>query len=139
MRYSYSCLALRLVAVSFTLMLLWGCRDPNLVPVNGTIRRNGETITAGRVMLRPTGTGKPAFGNINSDGTFELMTERPGDGAFVGTYQVMVIGAIGNDEKEHPTNYRGPANQPVEIGADRENALAFDVGVNNGWQVVPDD
>ncbi len=129
----------RVALVGSTLVIVSGCGDRNLVPVSGTVQREGELITAGRIMFRPLGEGRPAFGNIRSDGTFLVMTERPGDGAPVGEYHVMIVGALGPTDNERRTNYRAPSDRPVKIVAGQANEFDFAISKRDGWQIVPED
>jgi len=62
-------------------------------PVRGTVTlENGTTLTKGLVIFERFDGGPPltARGNIQADGRYELSTERPGDGAPVGRYKVVI-------------------------------------------------
>ena len=68
-----------------------GCdRSPELVPVHGVVQYKGKTLSFGNVMFQPDGGGKMARSSITSDGTFQLSTNEPGDGAKTGKYRVRV-------------------------------------------------
>ena len=58
--------------------------------VNGKVVANGQPVTAGQLTFAPaSGTaGAPAIGSIESDGTFTLTTDKPGDGAAIGKHTV---------------------------------------------------
>lgn len=67
------------------------------VQVTGTVKNADGTPVAGEVAtlaFQPTGTGsdagKPASGTIEPDGSFQLMTTRPGDGVAPGSYKVVL-------------------------------------------------
>ncbi|MEZ6097574.1 MAG: hypothetical protein R3E01_01245 [Pirellulaceae bacterium] len=67
-----------------------GCaRGPAKAPVKGTVTVNGQPITEGRVTFHPV-KGRSASGRINADGTYELTTDEPGDGALVGEHTVTI-------------------------------------------------
>jgi len=76
-----------------------GCsRSPyELTSVVGKVTIDGQPFTQGKVMFAPIAAGKsseagrPAFGRLQSDGSFELGTYEPGDGAVVGEHWVTVI------------------------------------------------
>lgn len=67
-----------------------GCdKGPALAPVKGTVIYEGQPLEFGSVMFQPE-NGWPARGKIQSDGTFELYTRKPGDGARIGPNKVRV-------------------------------------------------
>jgi hypothetical protein len=88
------------------LAVVAGCnRSPYPVaPVQGTVTIDGQPMTGGRVMFAPVAkdglnSGRPAFGEIQQDGSFTLSTYRGGDGAVVGEHWVSIVNdqsAIGN-------------------------------------------
>jgi hypothetical protein len=62
-------------------------------PVRGTVTlEDGTPVTAGTVVFEQRDAAKPssARGVIQSDGKFELSTQRPGDGVVPGMYRVLV-------------------------------------------------
>jgi len=78
------------ICVSLLFALPAGCsRGPQIVPVKGKVLYNGEPLEFGSVMFQPE-AGQPARAEIQPDGTFELTTESPGDGATVGPNRVRV-------------------------------------------------
>ncbi|WP_235935126.1 hypothetical protein [Candidatus Laterigemmans baculatus] len=89
------CNLARLSAVAGSLMvlpLLSGCGDnnPTTAPVSGTVTFNGEPLQAGTVIFTPKAGGPPAYGEIQSDGTYALTTFEDGDGAVPGSHGVAV-------------------------------------------------
>jgi hypothetical protein len=81
------------------LAFIAGCNQSpyELAPVRGTVTIDGQPFTSGRVMFAPAAageqrkTGKPAFGLLAADGSFELTTYEEGDGAVVGEHWVTLI------------------------------------------------
>ena len=79
--------------------LLVGCSgsDYKMAPAQGVVMLDGEPLTGGKVMFAPVATsdtihaGKPGFANIQSDGSFEVSTYKPGDGAVVAAHRVTII------------------------------------------------
>jgi hypothetical protein len=76
-----------------------GCGPPRVeqvatVPVKGkVVLANGRAVTAGRVTFAAKEAnvgGVEPFGDLKKDGTFDLMTQKPGDGAPVGRYVVWI-------------------------------------------------
>ena len=70
-----------------------GCGDsgPELVPVVGTVRIDGQPATEGAVTYRHAETGAfEASGLIQSDGTYKLM-QNDSEGAQEGEYRIVVF------------------------------------------------
>ncbi len=74
-----------------------GCGPPRVekvttAPVRGkVVLADGRPVTAGRVLFVPRSGnvgGVEPFGDLKKDGTFDLTTHQPGDGAPVGPYTV---------------------------------------------------
>jgi hypothetical protein len=51
---------------------------------------DGQPLTSGAVRFTPDG-GRPATGEIGTDGKFALSTFDPGDGCPIGTHRVSII------------------------------------------------
>lgn len=67
-----------------------GCNQtPAVVPVSGKVLYNGEPLPCGFVMFQPE-QGQAAQGEIQPDGTFQLSTYGPNDGAVPGHHKVSV-------------------------------------------------
>lgn len=74
-------------------IVLAGCGGGNgltTAPVKGKVLVNGQPLSHGTISFRPE-AGSPATGEIRPDGTFTLTTFKPGDGAIVGTHEVLVV------------------------------------------------
>ncbi len=71
---------------------LVGCGGgPAVAPVSGKVTYKGNTVEGGSLIFSPVGEknpGKPAQGDVKSDGSFTLQTHSPGDGALVGRHRV---------------------------------------------------
>jgi hypothetical protein len=67
---------------------------PGMVPIRGEVIYKSKPLTEGEgtVVYLPTGGGdmRQATGSLQGDGTFELMTMQPGDGAMKGKYTIVV-------------------------------------------------
>jgi len=59
-------------------------------PVKGVVLYDGKPLSEGGVQFYPVGVGPMAAGRISKDGSFELTTANPGDGALVGEHIVVV-------------------------------------------------
>jgi hypothetical protein len=87
-------------SVAFYVMILascWGCGSragspPPLISVKGKVIYNHQPLTKGTVQFEPDGFGRPAFGKLQSDGTFVLTTLKEGDGVVAGHHRVSISG-----------------------------------------------
>ena len=79
------------VALALLLLAAAGCEEPRpeIVPVSGTVRIDGQPLTLGSVQVIPSGY-RAAFGKIDENGRFSLTTYEPGDGCVLGTHQVAI-------------------------------------------------
>ncbi len=67
-----------------------GCqRGPRTAPVTGTVKLDGQPLQFGTVTFQPP-SGQSARGDIQADGSFQLSTLTPGDGAYVGPHKVRI-------------------------------------------------
>lgn len=62
--------------------------------VSGKVTMNGQPVTGGSLTFSPISTGgtdagKPAAGNVQSDGSYVLGTDSEKDGAAAGRYKVL--------------------------------------------------
>lgn len=126
---SVGCLAL--------LIGLSGCSGSQrpTAKVSGKVTHDGKPVEGGSVTFAPIAdggeAGKPASGEIKSDGSYSLGTYAPGDGAVIGRHRVMfsppsggAAPAEGSDDGEHdetppPSPYVGlkPKEAEVEVKA----------------------
>ena len=87
-------------------LILSGCGDgrPETYPVHGRVTWNGAPVTAGRITFHPT-EGRPALSSIESDGSYQLTTFEPGDGALAGSHQVTILAmeSSGEGGNQDPT------------------------------------
>jgi hypothetical protein len=72
--------------------LLTGCggSGPVVVPVQGTVTREGKPLAGAAVMFLPAAGGRPATGVTDQAGVFHLQTFKPLDGALLGEHRVSV-------------------------------------------------
>ena len=72
-------------------LLLSGCGDgrPATSPVRGKITFEGQAVTTGKIVFYPD-DGRSAMSTIGPDGTYELRTMDPGDGAIPGKHVVTI-------------------------------------------------
>jgi len=68
-----------------------GSSGPELARVSGTVTYEGKPVPLGTVaFVNKDPNGRNATGAIQSDGSYTLQTEAPGDGAQVGEYAVTI-------------------------------------------------
>jgi len=68
-----------------------GCGSNGLSPVYGTVTAHGKPLPMGMISFQATDPARRnATGLIQSDGSYTLQTETPGDGAMPGEYNVTV-------------------------------------------------
>lgn len=78
-----------LLATSLSGMFAGCSQTPAVVPVTGMVLYNGAPLPFGIVMFQPE-KGQAAQGEIQPDGSFQLSTYGPNDGAVPGHHKVSV-------------------------------------------------
>jgi hypothetical protein len=127
-----------LSSVALVILICGGCGG-RTAQVSGTVQRNGKAIPGGSVLFRPLSSdGKAAVGEIQPDGTFQMMTDSPGDGVLIGQYRVVVAGQRGATDPALRTTYMGPADKPVDVVAGKQNELVINVS-EPGWEAIRGD
>jgi hypothetical protein len=125
------------LAIAALAVCVGGCGG-DTVAVHGTAQHEGQVLSTGRVVFTPLGGGKTAFAEIQSDGTFQLGTERPNDGAVPGKYRVMIIQSKDSDTGMHYTTYVAPREKLLEVASNQDNEFAIHVSAQEGWQIRQD-
>jgi hypothetical protein len=91
----------------FCLALLAGCGQ-SIVPIKGKVMFEGKPVTAGSVTFQldvpedQMYAGRPSSGEVQPDGSFQLTTNSPNDGAPLGRHRVVYIAPFaeeGSDPK----------------------------------------
>jgi hypothetical protein len=89
------CRRLPVVVVAAALLGLAGCGGPSVYPVRGkVVWENGaeaRELAGGLVVTEAENKLVGARGSIQKDGSFELSTYKPGDGALLGKHRVAVV------------------------------------------------
>jgi hypothetical protein len=117
---------------------LGGCGG-GLVPVHGSVHCEGAVLSGGKVVFTPVGGGRPAWGEVQADGTFELMTERSSDGALPGKYRVRVMQSQDSGLGKVYTNYVAPSDNSLEIVRGQAKEIEINIRAQDGWTVSKDD
>ena len=103
------------VLVIFSLTLTVGCEGsvdrPKTIPVFGKVTWNGEPLPMGRVQFVPSDSKKcrPAVGDIDKEGNYQLMTFQPDDGVMPGSYKIFVDAKKEGD----PNNLKTKGGIPI--------------------------
>jgi hypothetical protein len=118
------------------LLVVFGCSSsdsPKLAPVKGTVTMKGSPLANVGVTFLPKAKGPSASGNTNERGEFTLMTNRPGDGAVIGSHQVTIGSAEEGGPKagapKIPDRYALPhtTDLTAEVEPGKTNTFTFDL------------
>ncbi|MCO6044748.1 hypothetical protein NG895_12595 [Aeoliella sp. ICT_H6.2] len=102
-----------------SLLLVAGCDSgPDTAQVSGLIVFDGEKVPKGTISFYPVGGGRPASGQIQSDGTYKLSTFDPGDGALLGEHKVAI------ESKEVSGNAPKPKSLKEEVANPGASAVS---------------
>jgi len=119
-----------------------GCNSgparPPLAKVHGKVFHEGVPLTSGSVIFMPvsgmggagpTDASHPAAGQIKSDGSYELSTDNPGDGAIVGEHKVAVVSVdFATKRSVIPEKYQTPGATPLsKTVKEGDNAIDIEV------------
>lgn len=89
---------------------------PSTVPVKGVIKYQGKPVPKLSVAFIPD-KGMLASGTTDAEGRYSLMTNKPGDGAMVGTYKVAIsyISDVIPEMPGLPGTEKPPAPSPIPL------------------------
>jgi hypothetical protein len=103
--------------------------------VNGKIVANGQPVTAGQLTFNPVAGmegATAAVGTVNADGTFELQTIKPGDGAAIGKHTVSYTAPAPEGPEWDGYGTPPPMNHsPFEGMIPKENEVEVKAGNND--------
>ena len=73
------------------LVAVAGCGNRGTVPLHGAVKLDGRPLAGATVyFIAQDPGGRDALGSTDANGEFRLSTFEPGDGAFPGSYKVIV-------------------------------------------------
>ncbi len=101
--------------------------------VSGVVTVGGEPLNQGSVSFSPVGAGKMAVGTIQSDGSYELMTNRE-RGLEAGQYKVKVVSREMVEQKEGGPPLQGKYYAPKKYSSISTSGLEFTV--NSGSNTI---
>jgi hypothetical protein len=131
MRHAFTCQLLLLAVLGLTL----GCGEshPPVAPVAGKVTYKGQPCTAGRLLFLPVGGGKQGLGAIQPDGSFRISTFGDGDGALVGTHNVLILNVATVPDAKEALTFKLAKSAPIAIKADAPNELVIALPADN-WK-----
>jgi hypothetical protein len=100
----------RALLAALVLALLGGCGARKYPVVGKVVFKDGTPLPGGLVVFSPLDPGNHvgARGYIQPDGTFELSSEKAGDGSLEGRYQVLVRPPTQGRGEDDPRRYIAP-------------------------------
>jgi hypothetical protein len=82
-----------------------GCsKNPDYLPVMGSVSLDGKPVAKASVMFHPENGGRPAWAITDDDGSFALTTFKSGDGTLLGNHVVTVTLAQEGPPKKQSHN-----------------------------------
>lgn len=142
-------------AVAAAAALAGGCGGAKVYPVKGTVTFEGKPMKGGgSIAFMPTGNqpGRTGGGTIQEDGTYELTTDKPGDGSMTGEFRVVIhqstdrepdatkdgeragraVSVVGEAERIPPV-YSDPAKSPLTVKVEaKDNVINLELKRNAG-------
>ena len=119
--FSKLTLLLAVLSLSFT-----GCgyRRPAQVKTTGTVTLDGEPVANAALMFIPD-SGRPASGNTNTNGEFQISSFGGNDGLPAGNYRVTVTKLVLKDKFQR--QLENLEKQAEEAAEEDEESVAFDI------------
>jgi len=96
----------------FSLGTIAGCGDggPRVVPVTGTVTRNGKPLSNVHINFMPE-NGRPSWGRSDEQGQFTLEYDRERKGAEVGKHKVFVSFRAASPKEEITGKIKAPPDR----------------------------
>jgi hypothetical protein len=125
--------SLRWIVAGCLVLLAQGCaKEAPKYPVRGKVSFKGQPLTEGTVMFVASGTGVTGAGTIQSDGSYELRSGKPGNGMAPGSYRVSVNPPYYDPTTGSPPKFAVKYQDPESSGLKAEvkegsNTFDFDL------------
>lgn len=94
--------------------------------VSGAVSVDGQPVNKGKVTFIPVGPGQMAIGAIDTDGTYEVMTNRE-EGLGVGEYKVAIVAREMEVSEEGGPPMQGNYIVPKRYGLAETSGLQYTV------------
>lgn len=127
----------RAIACAGTVLLFFGCalacgcsrEEPGAI-VRGKVTYKAAPLDEGSVVFYPNGSGQVAYGNVQQDGTFQLLNAKKKDRIEPGKYVAVIIAGTGQiAETKEDAAYSAQPVVPVKFGSATTSPLKYDVVV----------
>jgi hypothetical protein len=87
---------IRRAGLVWLVVLVAGCGGEGLNPVDGQIvwsdtGQPAKELEGAMINFELPGKNTSSIGNVQPDGSFQLMTAKPNDGAYTGEYTVVIV------------------------------------------------
>src|SRR5262245_3588348 len=108
-RFRYTIRGLMIIVAIAAIVITWvkWTQRETPFPVSGTISINGQPVTSGKIVfVPPTPAGQQATSPI-TNGKYSLTTFAVNDGAFPGSYQIVIA------SPSVPAQYQSQASTPL--------------------------
>ena len=92
---------LRVVAITYSTIAIVGCGGTYDASVKGVVTLNGSPLARGTVKFIPEGAGSSAYGQIEGDGSYSMMTGREA-GLPSGSYAVTIVANEASTPSSNP-------------------------------------
>src|SRR3954466_2152102 len=120
---------------AFCLMVVIACGGCNrnsvdIAPVRGKVTVDGKPLAKAKIRFAPTAKGntepgKPAWGDVQTDGTYRLTTHKTGDGAVVGEHWVTILNPDEDLPQGVPDFSRLMLPKKAQVAAAKDNEINF--------------
>ena len=119
-----------------------GCSEQiDRLPVQGRVLVDGKPLQFGVVMVVPQGA-RPAMAELDTEGRFELMTYKPGDGTVLGKHKMSVnAGEVLNEVSVRwhaPKKYAGVSSSGlfIDVSPDMDDEVEINLTWDGGKPFV---
>ena len=120
---TYTALPLLLILGVYYLFIGGGLGSPRAYKTDGIVTLEGQPAVGARITLYPETKKRSRFfptGKVGEDGTFELTTYQPGDGAPAGRYRVTIVRGQMDAEEYKELSAKFNPDEIAEISQKRQ-------------------
>lgn len=114
-----------MVAIMATCAMGCGSQEHAGATATGTVTVDGQPLDSGLVQLYPIAEGRPAFANVQSDGSFAVATTAGISGVSPGTYKVAVQYESEEGELPFAEKYTTASESGIQVTVDESGDNVF--------------